>query len=61
MCDARPKTNGSQSCPAAPGVSLTEALKGPAEDPSCRRTRHGIGVCSGRKMGGEQCESSFPG
>lgn len=39
MCDARPKTNGSRGCPAAPGVSLTEALKGPTDGMSCRRIR----------------------
>lgn len=31
------KTNGGRSCPAAPGVSLTEALKGPTNDMSCSR------------------------
>lgn len=52
MCNARLKTDGSQSCPAVPGVSPTEALKGPADDLSCRDQE--IGVCSGGKVCGEQ-------
>lgn len=61
MCDARPKTNGSRGCPAAPGVSLTEALKGPTDGMSCRRVTRSAFVLGERCVVNSVIEQIFLG
>ena len=53
---SRPKICGNWSCSVAPGVSLTEAMKVPTNDTSCRRLRRFVFVLGrGGKMCNEQC------
>lgn len=61
MCDAKPKTNGSPGCPAAPGVSLTEASKGPTDGTSCRRIRRSAFVLGERCVVSSVIEQIFLG
>lgn len=43
-CNAKPKTNGGQSCQAALGVSLTAAMKARTKGMGCKRIRRSVFV-----------------
>lgn len=61
MCGAGPRTNGSQSCPAVPGVSLTGALKRPVDDMSCGKIRRLVFVLVEKCVVSSVIESMFLG